>query len=73
MRTTLDIDDDVLAVARELARVGGQSLGSVVSELSRRGLTPGRVDAGGELPVIRVPSGTPPLTPALVRAAVDAG
>ncbi|MCA1701630.1 MAG: antitoxin, partial [Actinobacteria bacterium] len=31
MRTTLDIDDDVIAAARELARDEGSSIGAVVS------------------------------------------
>lgn len=39
MRTTLDIDDDVLAAAKELARRQRQTMGAVVSELARRGLT----------------------------------
>jgi hypothetical protein len=39
----------------------------VISELALRGLTPGRVDADGELPAIRVPAGTPPM----VRRALD--
>ena len=38
MRTTLDIDDDVLAAARELARRERRSLGSTISELARAGL-----------------------------------
>ena len=71
MRTTLDIDDDVLVAARELASSGRRSLGSVVSQLARRGLTPARVEAGGDLPVIRVPAGTPPITPEMVRRALD--
>ena len=37
MRTTLNIDDDVLAVARALAERSGTSLGSAISELARRG------------------------------------
>ena len=37
MRTTLNIDDDVLAVARALARRNGISLGCALSELARRG------------------------------------
>ncbi len=37
MRTTLTIDDDVLAVARALAAQTGSSLGSAVSALARRG------------------------------------
>lgn len=71
MRTTLDIDEDVVAAARELAATERRSLGSVVSELARRGLTPGRVDVDGDLPVIRVPTGTPPITPDMVRQALD--
>lgn len=39
MRTTLDIDDTVLAAARSLARSRGCSLGEAVSELARRGLS----------------------------------
>ncbi len=37
MRTTVTIDDDVLAVARALAERNGSSLGSALSELARRG------------------------------------
>lgn len=38
MRTTLDIDDDVLQAAKELSRSRGRTAGSVISELARRGL-----------------------------------
>jgi hypothetical protein len=38
MRTTLRLDDDVLAAARVLARQRGESLGAVISALARRGL-----------------------------------
>ena len=37
MRTTVTIDDDVLAVARALAERRRISLGSALSELARRG------------------------------------
>lgn len=37
MRTTLNIDDDVLAAARRLAERNGSSLGSALSELARQG------------------------------------
>ena len=37
MRTTLSIDDDVLAAARELAERNGCTLGKAVSELARKG------------------------------------
>lgn len=39
MRTTLDIDDDVLLAAKELARAQGQTAGRVLSDLARKGFT----------------------------------
>jgi hypothetical protein len=39
MRTTLDIEDDVLAAAKELAQLQGVSAGKVVSRLLRSALT----------------------------------
>jgi hypothetical protein len=71
MRTTLELDDDVVAAARELAAGERRSLGSVISELARRGLTPARVETEGDLPVIRVPAGTQPITAEMVRRALD--
>ena len=38
MRTTLNIDDDVLIAVKELARRESRSLGSVASSLLRRSL-----------------------------------
>jgi hypothetical protein len=40
MRTTLDIDDDVLQAAKELGALHGKSAGQMVSELARRALSP---------------------------------
>ena len=39
MRTTLDIDQDILQAARELARRERKTLGTVMSELARMALT----------------------------------
>ena len=39
MRTTLDIEDDVLQAAKEMAQREGSSAGRVISTLARRGLT----------------------------------
>ena len=39
MRTTLDIDDDLIAAAKELARRERTTAGAVVSRLLRRSLT----------------------------------
>ena len=38
MRTTLDIEPDVLQAARELAHFEGATVGKVISALARRGL-----------------------------------
>ena len=43
MRTTLDIDDDVLQAAKELARRRKKTAGAMISELARSALvTPSR-------------------------------
>lgn len=39
MRTTLDIDDDVLQAAKDRARNQGKSAGQIISELARSALT----------------------------------
>lgn len=41
MRTTIDIEDDVLAAAKELARIQNISAGQVVSKLLRDALAGG--------------------------------
>ena len=46
MRTTIAIDEDVLAAAKAIARQKHQTLGKVVSELARKSLRPPR--ASGE-------------------------
>jgi hypothetical protein len=71
VRTTLDIDDDVMVAARELAQQEGLSIGAVVSDLARRGLAPARIQRTHGRPVIRPPAGAPPLTPETVRRALD--
>jgi hypothetical protein len=40
MRTTVVIDDDVLAAAKAIARLKNQTIGKVVSELARSALHP---------------------------------
>lgn len=39
MRTTLDIDEDILAAAKEIASAEGKTAGQVLSDLARRALT----------------------------------
>jgi len=53
MRTTLEIDDDVLATAKELARRERSSAGSVLSRLARQALT------GAEASATRARPGRP--------------
>ncbi len=40
MRTTIDLPDDLLAIARSLARGHKQTLSEAVAELMRRGIDP---------------------------------
>jgi hypothetical protein len=39
MRTTLDLDEDVLTAAKEIARAENKTAGQVISDLARRALT----------------------------------
>lgn len=71
MRTTVDIDSDVLQAARSLARSRRQSLGRVLSELARGGLAPRREGSRKGFPVFRVSPDSPPLTPEAVARALD--
>lgn len=72
MRTTLNIDDDVLAVARALAAHTGKSLGQAVSELARRSL-PRRleIDEKKGVPKFRVAANARPITNEDVRKALS--
>ena len=73
MRTTLDLEPDVLAAARSLARSDGMSLGRAVGVLVRRGLEPsGRAGSSPSgFPTFAVSSTARPITPEDVRAALD--
>jgi hypothetical protein len=74
MRTTLDIDEDVLQAAKELAVVQGKTAGQVLTALARKGLRPaafGRVRNGVPLLPSR-PPGSPRPTMKLVNDLRDA-
>ena len=63
MRTTLNIDDDVLAVSRTQARRNGISLGCALSELARRGFERAApADACGDGTVFAVAADAEPIT-----------
>lgn len=69
MRVTLDLDDDIVRAARERATAERRPLGSVVSELARRGLMTMQAGIADDPTVIRAPAGSPPLTPERRRSA----
>ena len=73
MRTTLDIDDDVLSAAKELAELKGSTAGKILSELARKGLEPsGRARVRNGVPLMpRQARGTPRMTMARVNELRD--
>jgi hypothetical protein len=71
VRTTLQLDDDVLDSARELAAAEGRSLGAVISDLARRSLRPAQPRKGGKFPVFDVPPDAPQITSEDVARARD--
>lgn len=75
MRTTLTIDDDLLAVAKSLARDRSESVGKALSDLARRGLTAvprvRKAPRGSGFPVFDVPRGAHAITLENVRMAED--
>ena len=73
MRTTLDIDDDVLQAAKELADLRQSTAGKILSELARKGLEPSRsVRVRNGVPLMpRQRPGTPKMTMARVNELRD--
>ena len=72
MRTTLNLDDDVLRAVRSLAHERRESLGSVVSDLIRSALRPPEeVTYKADFPVFVVREGAPPITPEMVESAME--
>ena len=72
MRTTLDLDLDVLQAAKEIGASRGISAGQVVSELVRKALTaPKGASTRNGVPILRRQAGAPPLTMAAVNRLRD--
>lgn len=72
MRTTLSIDDDVLAAAKALARQQHRSVGEVISDLARRAIR--RRQAAGQrngIPLLSPRPEAPLVTLELVNALRD--
>jgi hypothetical protein len=69
MRTTLAIDDDVLAAVREIASTERKSVGEVISALARNAMRPipaSRATRNG-VPLLPVKPDAPRVTSELVR------
>jgi len=67
MRTTLDIEDDVLLAIKDMARREGMTAGQIISRLARLALTK-RVDQQPSRPTV---SGFRPLPPCGVMVSND--
>ena len=69
MRTTLAIDDDVLAAAKELATTERKSVGEIISALARRALRPVETDqkTRNGVPLLPVKPGASRVTSELVH------
>jgi hypothetical protein len=72
MRTTLEIDDDVLQAARSAATAEGKSVGKALSDLARLGLeSRSRSKTRSGFPLFDVAPDTPPITLEMVKDALD--
>jgi len=69
VRTTIDLDEDILRAAKDLAEERSQSLGRVLSELARKGLQPSaqRLDARNRVPLLPRKPGARPVTSQMVK------
>jgi len=68
MRTTLSLDPEILAAARQIAADRNASVGEIISELARRGLEArGQVSRRAGFPVFKVRPDAPPLTSEDIR------
>jgi hypothetical protein len=74
MRTTIAIDDDILATAKHLAERDRKTVGQVISALARQGLAQGARAARGKrngVPLLPSRRGATPVTPELVNQLRD--
>lgn len=73
MRTTLAIDDDVLAAAKEIAATERKSVGEVISALARTAMRPiaQKRSTRNGVPLLPVRSGATRATSELVRQLQD--
>jgi hypothetical protein len=73
MRTTLDLDEDVLQAAKELAQMHGRTAGQVLSDLARQALAPKRtLSVRNGVSVLPRRPGAKPVTMDMVNRLRDA-
>ena len=74
MRTTIDLPEDLLAIAKSMARGQKQTLGQAVADLMRRGINPPKPAEISISPITGLPVlhlGGPPITQADIDAMED--
>lgn len=74
MRTTINIDDEVLEIAKSFAAQRKTSVGEVISDLAKRGLNAPigtRRDPISGLMIFDTPEDAPKITPEDVQRALD--
>ncbi|MGB2636169.1 MAG: ribbon-helix-helix domain-containing protein [Candidatus Acidiferrum sp.] len=70
MRITIEIDDELVAAAKELAAKQGKVVGKIISELARQALKDTSRTRNG-IPLLPVRPGSVPVTPRLVNRLRD--
>ena len=72
MRTTVDLEEDVILAAKEIARHRGVSIGKVISELARQALArPGASTTRNGIPLFPLQPGAQVITPEFVNQLRD--
>jgi len=63
MRTTINIERDILETAKEIAKKEGKTTGTVISEMARRGFYAGVTAVAEDTAPYRLQDGVPILPP----------
>jgi hypothetical protein len=75
MRTTLNIDDDVHRAAKEIAKLRGNSVGAILSELARESLERARtapaLEVRNGVPLLPTRPGAGIVTPGVIQGLDD--
>jgi len=72
MRTTLTIDDDIFTIVSYIAKQNKQALGTVLSELARKGLQKApEYSQRGLFPVFKIPVNAATITPEHIKLLDD--